>query len=281
MIIKKVKKTKNQYLHTNGFWVRDFTNPEAIPVDLNHTFNSDELSMVVENEAFNSIKHNARIGSTPLKFEQIVIISDGFAFNQKQEELTKLPSNVAILATNKSLLLYNHFKKKPINLYVVNNPYDTCIGNLPVKTNFYPSCIMSYKTNQSFVTQYKNGNKLFYETTPVNTVTARKDIIAIDDYRNPICAAIALSYHFNVKKLLLFCTDKSFADKREASVKLDNGLYTYEQNLVADSIIDAQLYWLKTKGIEIGNYSMGKGYINSTYIQTESEMLNFFKMEQK
>lgn len=280
-IIKKVKKTKNQYLHESGFWIRDYTNPESTPIDINNYYSTEDLSIIAENEAFNSVKYGAKIGDEQLTFDKVMIVSDGFDFSKKQDELLNLPRDVAIFSVNKSLLLYNHSKKRPINFYIANNPYDDCMSFLPVKTSYYPACLLSYRTNAKFVQAYKSKIKYFYEPTPENHLMQRRDLVCFDDYRNPICAAISLAYHFRVSKLMLFCCDKSFSDKRDASVQLKNGLYTYEKNLLADAVINAHLSWMMLQDVKVANYSKGKEYNNSTYIQNESEMLDFFKMELK
>ncbi|MCX7020075.1 MAG: hypothetical protein NTY46_14015, partial [Candidatus Sumerlaeota bacterium] len=74
---------------------------------------------------------------------------------------------------------------------------------------YFPRCIASTRTCREFIKRYKGH---IYKYTPVpqeNYGYSKQNILyKIDDYRNPICASIGLTYRFNVKKLLLFCCDE-------------------------------------------------------------------------
>jgi hypothetical protein len=102
----------------------------------------------------------------------------------------------------------------------------------------------------------------------------------IDDYRNPICAAIGLAYRFGVQRLMLVCCDNSFDKPRDAAVQMKNGLWTYEQHLRSHDIIDANLYWLthqKDAEVKVADWSNGPEYVNATYISSAQEAIDFFK----
>ena len=97
----------------------------------------------------------------------------------------------------------------------------------------------------------------------------------LDDYRNPICAAINLAFHFGVKRLMLMCCDESYSQERPSCVKLHNNLYTYPQHIISQKIIDANLYWLthqKDKPVEVVNFSHGIEYVNAQYINEEKAL---------
>jgi hypothetical protein len=101
----------------------------------------------------------------------------------------------------------------------------------------------------------------------------------VDDYRNPICAAINLAYHFGVEKLGLFCCDDSFAEKRDGATQLPNGLWTYEPQLIAHGLIEGCLHWLKkTEKINIVDCSSGPIYKNVQYI-TPDNIKSYFSTE--
>ena len=88
-----------------------------------------------------------------------------------------------------------------------------------------------------------------------------------------------MAYHFGAEKIMLFCCDDSFKDERPSSIKLENGLYEYEQQQVAHEIIDGMFYWLKNhpyyKTI-IGDHSSSQEYKYATYIN-EEKVLQFFQ----
>ena len=93
----------------------------------------------------------------------------------------------------------------------------------------------------------------------------------IDDYRNPIAAAFHLSYMFGAKKIgLLFC-DNSFKDYKISSVKLENGLYCYPQNLKYENIINSMAHWLKVneEKYELFNCSSGNPLDNFTNLSVQ------------
>ncbi len=279
MRIKKDPIFKNEYIKTGDIWVRNFTNGTRQPIDLNQLFTVSDLSQIMINEIANRNFNRTKITDENLYFPNIVIISDGYDFEKKQNILSRLPSNVVIFAVNNTL---NKWKQdKPINLYVTNNPYKDCMNDLP-KRRYYPSCVASTRSYPAFLDHYK-GKIYLYEPTPsLNFGIDQKDIWYIDDYRNPICAAIGLAYKFGVQKLALFCCDESFVDERPGAIKLNNELWNYPQHKLSHDIIDANLYWLinqENYEVKVVDYSSGLEYINATYISTEEMLLDFFENE--
>jgi hypothetical protein len=163
-----------------------------------------------------------------------------------------------------------------MSYYLVNNPFPECMRFLPKQHSYYPQCISSLRTHPKFAEEYQ-GQTFFY--SPCNDLTFSSQIeldVVIDDYRNPVCAAIQFAYLFGVKKLALFCCDDSFDKKKPASVQLDNKLWCYPQQIISQHLIDAHLYWLKTKDIQIMNCSKGPKSTQVDYIDAE-EMPKFFK----
>jgi hypothetical protein len=283
MRIKK-HNNKNNYLRTeDGLWVRDFSKVYAPAIDINQLASDADYQLFPANELTNISSNRMQIDADALIRPKIAIVSDGFNFQEKQKILATLPSDVFILATNGALAKWQLAGKnrptdvrKIISCYVTNNPYPTYVKDLP-KHNYCPTCIASYRTNSMFVNNYK-GTVSFYTPTPGEFYGGVKHHCeyTIDDYRNPICAAIGLSYRFKVQKLLLFCCDESFADPRPSSIPLSNGLFCYPPHLVAQRLIDANLHWLKKQGVEIMDHSCGIQYNNSTYV-TESEIPHCFE----
>jgi hypothetical protein len=283
MRIKKVN--TNDYLLTeDSVWVRNFCNLESRPLDINDSLTMHDANLFIKNEFYKKKKkiQNLQIISSTNK---VVIVSDGYDFEKKQKILAKLPFNeVSIFATNGALTRWqlvgkNSELQRAISWYVVNNPYPECLKFLPLKHSYYPPCIASNRTYPNFIEQYKGGSMLY---CPVNSVCYsglfRSMEFMVDDYRNPICAAIVIAYRMGVKKLLLLCCDDSFEAERPASEQLENGLWTYPQQLMSQNIIDGNLFWLKKAGVEIANCSSGKKFNNAIYITTE-QITEFFNDE--
>jgi len=87
---------------------------------------------------------------------------------------------------------------------VINNPYKEAMNYMsPKNALYFPACIASTRTYHEFVKRYL-GNLYLYEPTPETNFGTRKEghRYFIDDYRNPICAAIGIAYQFGVKKLM-------------------------------------------------------------------------------
>jgi hypothetical protein len=270
----RIKKhpNRNEYLATpEGLWVRNFAK-EAVPyVDINHLGRSQDYPVFLQNEIANSTAMHAWIDSEHFEHPDIVIVSDGYDFDERQKYLAELPKNITIITVNKALAKWKSTTRVP-GYYVVNNPYDECVNYLPKR--IFPKCIASTRTNSRFLKNYRGT---IYRYMPVSEQVysgpKSKEIeYQIDDYRNPICAAIGLAYRFRVERLALFCCDDSFADERPAAEKLNNGLWMYPQQRISHSLIEANLYWLKKAipDIRIINSSSGPEYEGIIYIEPEN-----------
>lgn len=271
------KKNRNEYALASGIWVRNLCKERVPYFDLNRLSDNEDYKTYLNNE-FNNKTSRRRILSIEnptVTHNNVVIVSDGFDFANKQELLVDLPyKEAAIFAVNGALakwkLVGKVEKKRAISFYVLNNPY-SCSHYIPKNHSYFPNCIASTRSSSKFVEEYK-GELSFYLTVPDEVYnSSMKDIRpAIDDYRNPVCAAMNLAYHFGAKKILLFCCDDSFVDERPAAEKLDNGLWQYPQQQISHDVIDVNAYWLKQEGIEIYDHSSGANYNNVTYIKEET-----------
>ena len=148
-----------------------------------------------------------------------------------------------------------------------------------METKYYPTCIASSRTCHDFLARYE-GNAYLYEPTPQEGFGHKKSALYyIDDYRNPVCAAIGMTYKLGVSKLMLFCCDDSFEEERDAAMQLDNNLWIYPQHLKSHKIIDSNLYWLtnqKNHEVDVCDFSSGSKYVNAQYINSEEQIINFF-----
>lgn len=278
MRIKK-HKNKNEYAITaNEVWVRNLCKQDVPYFDINNLIDIRDCQLFLSNE----IDHKSK-GINDIIFpiqKKVIIISDGYNFNKKQSILEKFKDDIAIIAVNGSLKKWKYAEKKErfkrrMNWYLVNNPYPECQKFLP-NHEFYPSCIMATRTSTDFSKKYK-GIIHLYHPTPTNVFKGLQNDskIYIDDYRNPICAAISVAYKMRAEKILLFCCDDSFEDSRPAAEQLENSLWCYPQHQMSHKIIDAMAYWLKINNISIADHSSCSKYKYLPYIAVE-ELIDYF-----
>jgi hypothetical protein len=281
----RVKKAdKNKYiLSKDKVWVRDLCS-KTQGDDMNNLCYS-ENKLWIENE-FSNVKRT-KLELPETKYENLIVCSDGLHWKEKQKIIGLLPNSlVKIIGTNGSLAKWDMVGdkaeiKRVMTYYVANNPYPECMGYLPKKHNYYPNIVSSTRTYPGFLEKY--GRQIyFYKPSNDRNYSGHPNLVnlTLDDYRNPICAAISLSWKLGVKKLLLFCCDESFVDHRDGAVRMDNGFYQYPQQIMSQNIVDKQLYWLKQNGVEIFDHSSGIKYENAEYIH-EDDILSFFSKECK
>jgi hypothetical protein len=275
----------NEYIRAGDTWVRNFTKPEISPLQITDMFDRNDLGLILKNQQLN--KNFPRVSDEVLRFDKVLIISDGYDFKNKQDMLKNLPRDVCILATNGSLLKWKYLNSKipldsrrTINGFVINNPYKEAMNFLPKnESSYFPTCIASVRTNHEFLKKYKGNIYTYQPTHQKNFGTSVVESYYIDDYRNPICAAIGLAFRFGVKKLMLFCCDDSFENQRDNAVQLPNGLWTYKPLIRSHEIIDANLYWLTHEEdykVQVADCSSGLNYANAAYINSEEEVVSFF-----
>lgn len=282
MRIKKYK--SNQYiLSPDGSWIRDPFGTYN-PLDIN-SFRREDYSLLFNNEHINKNKKYQILEKNSNIFKNIIIVSDGYDFKNRHRILSDISNDVCILAVNGALKYWDlvgeecpQAMRRRINYYVVSNPYEECTLNLPEKHRYYPNCLASNRTNPKFLNSYR-GNKIAFNPVKNENFSYKSNNlgVTIDDYRNTICACINLACNFGVKKLMLFCCDDSFSEKRPSAIELENNLWTYEQQIKSSQIIETLLYWLKKKNIEVANYSSGPKLENADYIRTEEEVRDFFE----
>ena len=280
---------KNEYIRTpDRVWVRNFTKKSTRSIDINQLTPVKERQLLLANEFENSKKKFPGIEEQPVSHRDVVIVSDGLGFDEKQWILSEMPS-AAIIGVNGSLPKWSLVGKKCPEekrrsmYYVVNNPYEECMKYFPRNHSFFPTCIASSRTFPKFLDQYL-GQVYRYYPTPEESFSgdAMGVNYTVDDYRNSICAAVFLAYKFNARKILLMCCDDAFEDERPASVSTGKDTWNYPQQVISHNIIDAYFFWLKKLdyNIEIMDYSSGPYYNNATYIQDRTEAIGFFKNDE-
>lgn len=257
--------------------MRNFAFDSNTPFCESRLYDQEDYSMIIKNEQVNS--ERPKIADELLMFEKVLIVSDGYNFSHRHQLIEKIPKDVCVLAVNGALKDWKLTGKRSINAYVVNNPYQECMRFMPKPKGYYPVCVSSVRTNSAFTKAYKNDVYVYCPTPEKSFGLEYSEKYFIDDYRNPVCAAIGLAYQFGVEKLMLMCCDESFKDKRDYAVQLKNGLWTYPQHIRSSEIIDANLYWLthqKEKEVTVVDFSDGGDYFNASYISEEKDAISFF-----
>jgi len=246
-------------------WVRDFAR-SVITKDINNLIPRSDYDIFLKNEMINATMNLASIDAETIYAPNVVIVSDGYQFEKKQHLLKGL--NATIIGTNRALAKWD--KQNKMDWYVVNNPYKDCLTYLG---NYYPRCIASNRTNPEFIQRYKSRRGVLYRYTPVTDGQFSSHYFPtpayyIDDYRNPICAAISLAFRWEVQNLLLFCCDSSFEDERPGAYQQSNGLWAYPTP--ANGLVDGCLYWLNREHLKVNVYNHSSvEYENSKYICLE------------
>jgi hypothetical protein len=273
MRIKK-KKQNEYFLTEDNIWVRNLCRKNTYK-DINKFATTDEYKLFLKNESKNQIG-GGRTAEVVKKYKKVIILSDGFDFKEKQKILSDLDfKKVAILATNGALAKWDlvgencpYEKRRSINYYLVNNPYSDCLNFLPKKHSYYPPCIASSRTEPEFVKNYK-GNLAFYHPSLSDMYAGPKlgKMFQMDDYRNPICAALSFAYKMGAEKIVLMCCDDSFKENRPGSINLEKGFYCYNKQLVSKNILDAMCFWLKKENITVKQHCSGFVFNHASYIE--------------
>jgi len=273
MRIKKHK--RNEYVLAQDVWVR---NPYCAsePLDIND-LSKDDMSLFLRNETANLKKKSMNIddlgGSV---MDNVIICSDGYGWKEKHKILADIPNKKAkIVGINGSLSKWDLVgglsdKKRVMFAYLVNNPYKECSSYLPTRHRYYPPLIASTRTNPDFIDRYLERPTFYAPAKDIKYSGIPRDgCMVLDDYRNPLCAAINYCLKMGAKKIVLFCCDEAFADNRPGSELMKNGLYQYPQQIKSQRIVDAQFHWLKDRGVKVADCSSGIEYNNAAYISIE------------
>lgn len=280
MRVKKDHKSKNEYIPAGGVWVRNLTKANVTPLDINDLIDESEFPFFMQNEADNHTLQLSDINDELFSWSNIVIVNDGYDYSNLQHVIAKLPDNVKVIAVNGALAGWSLIKNngKPINLYVVNNPYEECNRFMPKKNKYYPACVASKRTNHAFLKAYP-GRKYIYHPSPTRGFGLPYYISRyVDDYRNPICAAISLSYLFKVEKLMLLCCDHCFEEPRPGAIS-HNDLWMYPQHIQAQEVISAMMHWLVKDEVRVSCYGKGPEFENAEYINNDDKAIEFFADE--
>lgn len=242
-VLIKIDSTRNEYIKVDDFWVRNYTKPNVVPKDINNLYEADEIKAIIENEIKNAKISGPNLIEENLFYDNVVIVSDGAGFEDHKNLLNNIGSNFCVIAVNNAMRFWesNRFP----DFLLVNNPFDNITAQTP--RNGWPKLIASRRTNNKFVANYRNI-KYFYDPTcdlKYQSPIAKKTNGHIDDYRNPICAALGCAYYFQSKNIFLCYCSNAYKAERPGCEKIDENYWCYPQQITANKIINANLFWNK------------------------------------
>jgi len=270
----------NHYLRTQGgIWVR---NPflKALPFDINDLMPREDANVCIGNEFKNAERQAPDYSIENWDMAKVVVVGDGVDVRKKLKLLNMVPKGVKVIAVNDGLNEWDmRLIRRAPDLYVINNPYEDAVSYLPKKNRPVPRCLASIRTNSVFVEKYP-GQLFTYTPTPSSDYNSNRGGEYLDDYRNPVAAAVSFAAKHGLRRLLLVACDASFKDKREGSEQLPNGLYQYPKYNQAHHMLDGMLYWLAERGVKVADSSSGPKLEHAEYIQ-DDQWLRFFTEDGK
>jgi hypothetical protein len=264
----------NQYALSDSkkIWIRNFGVLHANPLDINSLYSEDEIKIIINNELVNNYHKNSSYEPENLADKNVFIVSDGYGFEKSFEMINSLEiKNSYIILTNNSLKLWEIKKYLP-SLFVVNNPYKDCLANINKK--IFPRLLASSKTYPEFFKNYnfKAGLYIYHSTPQINYQAPVKNDYSnyIDDYRNPICAALINCFYGNAKKIYLMSCSDGYKEERHGSY-LVNNVYQYPQQTLADEIINLNIFWYLANKPQttIKYFGINKSFCFAQYIDQE------------
>lgn len=241
----KLHKNKNDYFLTEDkIWIRNFSKINAKSLDINNFYNDKEIQLLLSNEIKNNEIQTFDFMSEIKNTKKILIVSDGYGFQNFHEWIDKLPSDVKIIANYGACRFWN--AERLPNYMVITNPFDDALVYLP--NRIFPVLIASSRTNSNFLTRYPNTIIKYYPTPDENyeSPNSHGNPIHIDEYRNSIAASISIAYKMGCERLCIACPINAYDKQRPATEKIeDTELYFYPQQRIARNIIDGNIFWYK------------------------------------
>ena len=264
----KRHKNRNEYALTDNFWVRNFNSPDVKPIDINRLFEENELKYVLDNEIKNSKMGIPLLSKDTASINNLIIISDGYGFKDHQK-IKKLKENFKILVINHALRFWESTQFP--SLMLMNNSTDMAMSAMPMGQ--MPQLIASRRTHHPFLRGYQN-NMYMYDPVPdefYQSSTAKDSPAYLDDYRNPICAAISFANFLNVQNIFLLGCSYAYGENRPGTIKVGENAYQYPQQQLGDKIIDLNLFWYKfgNKNRQIFHIGLENSYKFSKYLKFE------------
>lgn len=268
-ITVKKHKNRNEYLKVENYWVRNFGKEDVDKRDLNILYDEKEYKQIIANEINNNNLEHTNVASENFVFDNMIIVSDGYNFEQHKESIPNLPENTCIITVNQAFRLWQSTVYP--EYYLICNTSESAMSVLPTK--IFPKLFASKRTYSTFVKRYKNII-YFYDPVPDFTYQSpytKESELLIDDYRNPICACLGLAYSLRVSRIFLAYCSHAYKEHRDGTELLEEGIYQYPQQKLADKIVDGNLFWYSVNmpSVEIFHTGIRKSFLYGKYLEKE------------
>lgn len=267
-LVFKKHKNKNEYVQVENIWIRNMFGKIGKPVDINHFYDEYELKDVLDNEVKNTKMNLLNVEPEMYDCDDVLIVSDGFGFNELKK-IEKIKQKICIIAVNHAA----RFWSSPTypNFMLINHPKSDAMSFLP--NMIFPRLIASRRTHNQFLKSYKNSI-LLYDPVPeesYQSIISSEANLHIDDYRNPICAAIGIAKILQAKNIYLAFCSSAYTENRPGTNYIEEGIYQYPIQSLADKIVDANLFWYKfaNRATKIFHTGYEKSFKFSKYLKLE------------
>jgi len=242
-VVLRIDSNKNEYMKVDNYWIRNFSKTNVVPKDINNLYDDSDIKVIIENEIKNEKLTAPNLLEENIYFDDVLIISDGLGFNDHKNLLQDIRSNVCVIALNKTMVFWEAIKFP--DFYLISSPFENCLADIPKKG--YPKLIASRRTCHKFISAYRNVI-YFYDPTcddKYKSPVAKNSSIYIDEYRNPICAALNCAFNFRAKNIYLaYCSD-GYKAHRPGCISVDENSFCYPQQQLANNIVNANIFWNK------------------------------------
>jgi len=239
----RVDASRNEYIQIGNYWIRNFAKANVVSKDINDLYNDEEIKVLIDNEIKNAKLNAPNILDENFSFENVLIIGDGFGFDEHKDLLNNIREDFCVIAINNTMRFWQAIKLP--DFFLVTNPFENIFSQTPEKA--FPKLIASRRANNKFVSFYRNI-KYFYDPacdSKYQSPISKDAVQFIDEYRNPVCAALGCAYYFNAKNIFLaYCSD-AYKEMRPGCDKISDGIFCYPQQILANKIINANIFWNK------------------------------------
>jgi hypothetical protein len=233
---------RNEYIQIDSYWIRNFNAPDVTPIDINNLFGEDEIKNILANEMQNTKYVSQIIANDLTNIDSLIIVSDGFGFPD-HSKIKDLKDNCGIMVLNHAM----RFWESPVfpNFMLMNNSTEVALSCMPL--NSMPQLIASRRTFSPFIKKYDN-NIYLYDPTPdenYQSIASKDSSVFLDEYRNPVCAAISFANFLNIRNIYLCFCSSAYSENRAGTIKIAENAYQYPQQQLADRFIDGNIFWYK------------------------------------
>lgn len=260
----KIKDKAKYILSKNGYWVRNFFSDIG---DYKFDYYNHDIKELTNNEIMIKSLNIPSIDKEIIRTEKIAIISSGTDIENCRNIIKKLINKKYFLLGVNDILNKGIFP----NYYINCDTTNYCIRHIPKKARILPQLIVSSKSCAEFVKLYKSKGSVYYYIPTMNSKynLKNKSSYTIDDYRDPICAAINFASRWSTD-IVLISPQNFFKEMKDGMEKIDDNKYIYPQQKISHYFADSLCYWAKEEGgCDISVVSTGMKYENANNLSIE------------